>query len=32
MQEPECMMFQETYSDSLEGIAGYVIYDMYKNA
>ncbi|MDT8718441.1 N-acetyltransferase [Clostridium sp. 19966] len=32
MQIPECMMYQETYPGSLEGISGYVIYDMYKNA
>lgn len=32
MQEPKCMMYQETYPGSLEGIFGYVIYDMYKNA
>ncbi|HZJ98668.1 MAG TPA: N-acetyltransferase [Tissierellaceae bacterium] len=32
MQEPKCMMYQETYPGSLEGISGYVIYDMYKNA
>lgn len=31
MQNPECMMYQETYPGSLEGISGYVIYDMYKN-
>ena len=32
MQNPECMMYQETYPGSLEGISGYVIYDMYENA
>jgi len=32
MQAPECMMYQETYSGSLEGFLGYVVYDMYKNA
>lgn len=32
MQDPNCMMYQETYSGSLKGISGYVIYDMYKNA
>ena len=32
MQYPECMMYQETYLGSLDGISGYVIYDMYENA
>lgn len=32
MQAPECMMYQETYPGSLEGISGYVVYDMYENA
>jgi len=32
MQAPECMMYQETYSGSLEGISGYIVYDMYENA
>jgi putative acetyltransferase len=29
---PECMMYMETYPGSLEGISGYVIYNMYENA
>lgn len=32
MQYPDCMMYQETYPGSLEGISGYIIYDMYENA
>lgn len=32
MENPECMMYQETYPGSLEGISGYIIYDMYENA
>ena len=32
MQEPRCMMCQETYEGSLKGIEGYVVYDMYHNA
>lgn len=32
MQEPRCMMCQETYSGSLKGIGGYIAYDMYYNA
>ena len=32
MTEPRCMMCQETYAGSLEGIGGYVVYDMYYNA
>ena len=32
MQEPRCMMCQETFSGSLKGIGGYVVYDMYHNA
>jgi len=32
MQEPRCMMCQETSEGSLNGIGGYVIYDMYYNA
>jgi len=30
VEEPRCMMCQETYKDSLEGIRGYVVYDMYN--
>lgn len=32
MTEPRCMMCQETYKGSLEGIHGYIVYDMYYNA
>lgn len=32
MEEPRCMMCQETYKGSLEGIHGYIVYDMYFNA
>ncbi len=32
MTEPRCMMCQETSKGSLDGIGGYVVYDMYYNA
>ena len=32
MKEPRCMMCQETYKGSLDGIRGYIVYDMYFNA
>lgn len=32
IKEPRCMMCQETYEGALEGIQGYVVYDMYYNA
>lgn len=32
LQEPRCMMCQETYKGSLNGIHGYIVYDMYFNA
>ena len=32
MREPRCMMCQETYPGSLEGIQGYIVYDMYYHA
>lgn len=32
MKEPRCMMCQETFEGSLEGIQGYIVYDMYYNA
>ncbi|MGM9658561.1 MAG: GNAT family N-acetyltransferase [Eubacteriales bacterium] len=32
MEEPRCMMCQETYDGALEGIHGYIVYDMYCNA
>ena len=31
MKEPRCMMCQETYDGSLDGIHGYIVYDMYFN-
>ena len=32
MEEPRCMMCQETYEGSLDGVHGYIVYDMYYNA
>ncbi|WMJ22121.1 N-acetyltransferase [Paludicola sp. MB14-C6] len=32
LQEPKCMMVQETYLNSLNNITGYVDYSMYENA
>ena len=32
MDEPRCMMCQETYNGSLKGVKGYIVYDMYYNA
>ena len=32
MKEPRCMMCRETYKGSLDGIHGYIVYDMYCNA
>ena len=32
MDDPRCMMCQETYPGSLNGYSGYIVYDMYKNA
>ncbi len=32
LKEPRCMMCQETYEGALEGIHGYIVYDMYCNA
>ena len=32
MEEPRCMMCQETYEGSLDGRHGYIVYDMYFNA
>ncbi len=32
LEEPRCMMCQETSEGSLDGIHGYVVYDMYYNA
>ena len=29
LHEPRCMMCQETYEGSLNGIGGYILYDMY---
>ncbi|WP_235848894.1 MULTISPECIES: GNAT family N-acetyltransferase [Bacillaceae] len=31
-EHPECMMVQEMYEGSLEGITGYIDYSMYENA
>ena len=31
MKEPRCMMYQQTYEGSLDGIHGFVVYDMYFN-
>lgn len=31
MKEPRCMMCQETYEGALDGIYGYIVYDMYFN-
>ena len=32
LEDPRCMMCQETYAGSLDGIHGYIVYDMYFNA
>ena len=32
MEEPRCMMCQETYEGSMDGIHGFIVYDMYFNA
>ena len=32
MEEPRCMMCQETYKGSLDGIHGFIVYYMYFNA
>lgn len=32
MKEPRCLMCQETYEGALDGIHGYIVYDMYHNA
>ena len=32
LNEPRCMMCQETYKGSLDGIQGFIVYDMYYNA
>ncbi|MGN0684395.1 MAG: GNAT family N-acetyltransferase [Oscillospiraceae bacterium] len=32
LNEPRCMMCQETYKGSLEGVSGFIVYDMYFNA
>lgn len=31
LQEPRCMMVQECRPGSLEGVSGYVVYDMYES-
>lgn len=32
LQEPRCMMVQECRPGSLDGLEGYIVYDMYENA
>lgn len=32
LNEPRCMMCLETWEGSLQGVSGYVVYDMYDNA
>lgn len=32
MEDPRCMMCQETYPGSLAEVEGYVVYDMYYNS
>lgn len=32
LDEPRCMMCQETYAGSLDNVSGYIVYDMYYNA
>lgn len=32
LNEPRCMMVQECRPGSLDGISGYIVYDMYENA
>ena len=32
LEEPRCMMCQDTYEGSLRDIRGYIVYDMYYNA
>lgn len=32
MNDPRCMMCQELYPGALEGIHGFIVYDMYCNA
>ena len=32
VKEPRCMMCQELYEGALDGIEGYMVYDMYCNA
>ena len=32
LNEPRCMMCQETYPGALKGIHGYIVYNMYYNA
>lgn len=31
LEAPQCMMCQEAYEGTMNGIEGYVVYDMYKN-
>lgn len=32
LEEPRCMMCQETFEGSLKGVQSYIVYDMYYNA
>lgn len=32
LDEPRCMMVQESRPGSLSGVSGYIVYDMYENA
>lgn len=32
LEEPRCMMAQETYEGSLKGTSGFIVYNMYYNA
>lgn len=32
LDEPRCMMCRETREGSLDGMSGYIVYDMYYNA
>ena len=32
LTDPNCMMVQETRPGSLNGVSGYIVYDMYENA
>lgn len=32
LEQPACMMCMESYPGSLQGVSGYIVYDMYENA